>query len=180
VSGDKALPKTIQGSSLGHITTQEIGDETLVYDETRHMAFCLNPSMSAVWRLADGERTVGTIALEASRELGVEVGEELVTFALGELRANGLLGAATLYQPEAEGGGIPSQVEASSWSVAERMLSRRTVLARLSAAALLPAVASILAPTAAQAYSGCVDCSSSQSAQAARARRQQQLSGGNR
>ena len=35
---------------------------------------------------------------------------------------------------------------------------------------LLPAVAAIVAPTAAQAYSGCVDCSDSQ---AARARKRQ-------
>jgi hypothetical protein len=171
------LAKTIQGISPGQIATQEIGDETLVYDERRHMAFCLNSSISAVWRLADGERTVATIALEASRELGVEIGEELVTFALGELRENGLLEAATRYQPEAEGEGSPSQVETSSRTVADRMLSRRSMLARLSAAALLPVVTSILAPTAAQAYSGCVDCSSSQAAQVAKARRQQQLSG---
>ena len=156
------MAKTIQSSTSGHITTQKIGDETLVYDERRHMAFCLNPSMSAVWRLADGERTAETIALEASRELGVEIGEELVTYALGELRENGLFEAATRYQPEAKGGGMPSQVETSLRTVADRMLSRRSMLARLSAAALLPVVASILAPTAAQAYSGCVDCSSSQ------------------
>jgi hypothetical protein len=136
------LAKTIRGSSLGHITTQEIGDETLVYDETRHMAFCLNASMSAVWRLADGERTVGTIALEASRELGVEIDAELVTSALGELRENGLLEAATVR--ETEGGSTSSQAETSSRTVVDRVLSRRTMLARLSAAALLPAVASRL------------------------------------
>ena len=42
-------------------------------------------------------------------------------------------------------------------------MSRRVLLQRLGVggALLVPAVAAIVAPTAAQAYSGCVDCTSS-------------------
>ena len=78
--------------------------------------------------------------------------EEFVLFALKELQADGLV------QPTPIAG-------------AGMTLSRRAMLQKLGVggALLLPAVAAIVAPTAAQAYNGCVDCSSSQ---AARARKQ--------
>jgi hypothetical protein len=131
------------------ITVQAVGDETLLYDERRHMAFCLNATASAVWRLADGARGIAVIAAAASVELGNEMGEEVVRVAVDDLQRNGL----AIWDD-----GVDSSSVANP---AAHVLSRRTMLARLSigAAALLPVVASIVAPTAAQAYSGCVDCS---------------------
>lgn len=132
---------------------QPVGGETLVYDERRHRAFCLNRSSSVMWRLADGTRSVEEIRVAAEAELGAAVSAELVRFALGELQREGLVEWSTALAREPE-------------------VSRRAMLQRMgaSAAVLLPAIAAILAPTAAQAYSGCVDCSATQSAQAARAR----------
>jgi hypothetical protein len=142
------------------ISVQRIGTETLVYDERRHRAYCLNESSSLIWTLADGERTVAEIRESTSVELKTPVSEELVLYALAELRRDGLMEPSTL--PEAG----PA-------------ISRRAMLQRLGAGGvlLLPAIASIVAPTAAQAYSGCVDCSSAASNRAARARRLQQSSG---
>jgi len=139
------------------IVVQHIGAETLLYDEQSHRAYCLNASAAAVWRAADGERTMEGISAAASAELGVELSEELVRLALAQLRSEGLM-------------------EALDENVAPAAISRRAALGRLGVAGamLLPAVSAIVAPTAAQAYSGCVDCSNS-AAQAARARRQQQL-----
>jgi hypothetical protein len=135
-----------------HISIQRIGAETLVYDERRHLAFCLNESSSVIWGLADGERTILEISSSASAQLRTPVSEEFVLFALKELQADGLV------QPTPIAG-------------AGMTLSRRAMLQKLGVggALLLPAVAAIVAPTAAQAYNGCVDCSSSQ---AARARKQ--------
>lgn len=126
-----------------HLSVQQIGAETLVYDELRHQAFCLNESSSAVWRLADGGHTVAQIRAAASVELKAGVSEEFVLFALEELRRDGLVEPSTI--------------------AARPTMSRRVLLQRLGvgSALLLPAVAAIVAPTAAQAYSGCVDCTSS-------------------
>jgi DNA-binding transcriptional ArsR family regulator len=144
-----------------HISTQQVGSETLVYDELRHRAFCLNASSSVIWNLCDGERTIAEMSAAASRALGTPVSEDLVRFALEELRRDGLVEL----RPEVESG--PA-------------MSRRAILQSLGVggALLLPAVAAIMAPTAAQAQSGCVDCGTDvdgAAAQAARARRLQQL-----
>jgi hypothetical protein len=137
-----------------HISIQQIGTETLVYDERRHKAFCLNQSSSVLWRLADGQHSVDEVRVLMSLELNAPVSEDFVLYALDELRRDGLL------EP-------PTNVEAGP------PISRRVLLQSLGVggALLLPAVAAIVAPTAAQAYSGCFDCSDSQ---AVRARRQQQ------
>jgi len=85
----------------------------------------------------------------------VEIEEELVRFAIEELRQDGLM-------------------EAGEGAREKRAISRRALLQRLGVggAMLLPAVASIVAPMAAQATSGCVDCSDAAPSRAARARRQ--------
>jgi hypothetical protein len=145
---DGVAPRRIQGP----VSIQRIGTETLVYDERRHMAFCLNNSSSVIWRLADGERTVSQISAAASLQLKAPVSEDLVLFAIEEMRRDGLI------EP-------PSAVEPATG------LSRRVMLQRLGVggALLLPMIAAVLAPAAAQAY-GCVDCSTSR---VSRAKRQQ-------
>jgi hypothetical protein len=139
-----------------HLSIQQIGTETLVYDERRHLAFCLNGSSSVIWHLANGERSIAQISQAASLELGTPISEELVSFALKELQKDGLV--------------RPTPVAAAA-----KTISRRAMLQRLGAggAMFLPIVSAIVAPTAAQAYGGCVDCSSSQ---AARAKRQKAAS----
>jgi hypothetical protein len=144
------------------LIVQKTGTETLVYDERRHKAFCLNATSSAVWELADGTRTFDEIAAGASTHHGGEVSPEVVAMAIAQLHEEGLLEAGT---PDAARG---EQVQLSI------QVSRRSVLQGLGAggAMLLPAIAAILAPTAAEAYSGCFDCPapSATPAQQARAR----------
>ncbi len=121
------------------MAVQAVGVETLLYDEQRHMAFCLNASAAAVWQSADGIRSIAEIAVAASAETALAIDEEIVRMAVDQLRECGLM--------EAPDKG------------SEAAMSRRVALARIGIAALIPVVASIVAPTAAQAYSGCVDCS---------------------
>ena len=123
-----------------HISIQQIGRETLVYDELRHKAFCLNESSSLIWRLADGEHTVAQMKEAASSELKMEVSEEFVCFALEQLQRDGLIESPSI--------------------AAGPAVSRRAVLRTLgvSGALLLPMIAAVMAPPAAQAYNGCVDC----------------------
>ena len=129
-------------SSRQHISVQKIGREMLVYDERRHMAFCLNQTSSVIWELASGERTLDELVTIVSAALNTPLSRELVALAVAELREQEL-------------------IEAAHVSNSEAPVSRRDLLVKLgvASAALLPAVASIVAPTAAQAYSGCVDCS---------------------
>lgn len=151
-----------------HISVQRMGDETLLYDRERHRAFCLNASSSAVWRLADGTRTVAEIARDASLELGAVMDEDLVRYGIEELRRDGLMEPSPSHTLLEEHSAEPSDQSAQA-------MTRRAMLQRLGVggAMLLPAVASIVAPTAAQAYSGCVDCTDAAPGRAARARRQQ-------
>jgi hypothetical protein len=142
-------PRSIRQS----ISVQQVGTETLLYDERSHRAFCLNESSSVIWGLSNGERSIAEIRVAASTQLQAAVSEELVLFAIGELREAGLI------EPS------PTNGDRSS-------ISRRVMLQRLGvgSAILLPAIAAIVAPTAAQAYNGCVDCTSSQAITAAKKR----------
>ena len=71
------------------ISIQQIGAETLVYDARRHTAYCLNESSSAIWNLADGEHTIAELAAAASLQLGLEVSEDLVQFAVWRVGRRG-------------------------------------------------------------------------------------------
>lgn len=140
------LRRTVQ------LCVQQVGVESLVYDEREHQAYCLNQIAALVWRLCDGATTPQGIADAAGRELGTPLGEQSVLLALDELERHGLLSS----KPEHA---LPP------------VLTRRVLASRLGAGALLmvPVVALIAAPTAAQAYNGCVDCVSPKSAARRRA-----------
>jgi len=128
-------PRNIQGD---RITIQNVGSETLVYDERSHRAWCLNRSAACIWRLSDGRSTVAEIAARAAMELGSPISSELVLLTLAELREKELLHAESVTD-------LPQDI------------SRREMIGKagLAAAALLPLIASLTAPPAA-AQSGSV------------------------
>jgi len=128
------------------VSIQQAGDETLIYDERRHLAFCLNRISSAVWARCDGARTAAEIAAAIQSESAQPVTEEIVSLALAQLEQNGLLEAKAYSFSEAD-------------AVAPGAISRRSMMTRLAygSAMLLPAIAMIAAPKAAQAYNGGVD-----------------------
>lgn len=108
--------------------------ETLVYDLDTHRAHCLNATAHAVWRLCNGRRTIADIARAVPPAAAAPPDSGVVLLALRQLRRAGLLDDAD----EAE---LPAGP------------SRRELLVQLGkgAAVLLPLVASVVAPTAAQA-----------------------------
>lgn len=125
--------------SLERVSTQIVGTETLLYDEAQHKAWCLNRSSACIWRLCNGQRSVEEISSAAATELEAPVTEEIVLLTLAELREKNLLQPESAPLPEG--------------------MSRRQMLGRtgLAAAALLPVVASVLAPsTSAQGVGGSV------------------------
>jgi len=115
---------------------RELPDELLVYDQEQHRAHCLNRTAALVFRHADGTRT----AAELARLPGAD--DEVVTLALDQLAGAGLL--------EVQASDTDPEISAG--------MSRRDVARRvgLAAAILLPAVASIVAPTPAEAAATCV------------------------
>jgi hypothetical protein len=117
------------------LVIERLADETLVYDLERHRAHCLNRTATLVWDGCDGRTSPAVTAARLERELQVPGGEALVVSALQQLaRARLLLDTPAAAAP-----------------------SRRELLRGLglgaAAAMLLPAVESIVAPTAAQAAS---------------------------
>ena len=112
------------------LVVKTVADEVLVYDLERHRAHRLNGAAAAVWRLCDGTRTVPEITV-AARDLGTPVTAEAVDYALAGLGRARLLTAP----------------------VTTAALTRRELVQRLGTAAALPLVASLVAPTAAQAQS---------------------------
>ena len=125
----------------------ELPEETLVYDLTRYKAYCLNRTAALVWKGCDGRTTTGEMAYILQAETGMRGDDEMIAYALEQLGKAGLLAGPL---PAIGGGG---------------RLARRDFLLRLAlfgaGVALLPTVASVLAPTPAQAAHspGCVTVS---------------------
>ena len=114
------------------LIVQQLSDETLVYDQERFKAHCLNRTAALVWEHCDGKKTTGAIAKAVEKEAGSPVGEELVWLALDQLGKSRLLTERAI-----PAGGV----------------SRREVIRRvgIAAAVALPVVTSIVAPKAAHA-----------------------------
>jgi hypothetical protein len=115
---------------------RELPGELLVYERDEHRAHCLNGTAATVFKNADGTRTVTDLALLVAPPGERAGGEAVVAETLACLADAGLL----------ENG--PAAVR---WS-------RREVIRRVGVgtALLLPVVASVVAPTPAEAAASCV------------------------
>jgi hypothetical protein len=121
------------------IVAQEVLDEHVVYDLCRHKVHSLNPTAALVFGWCDGETDQAEMAqrLAATRDLTQAQAEPLVWLAVDRLEKAKLLHARVArpasFQP----------------------VGRRQAL-ELVAAALIPVIATLVAPTpAAAAASGC-------------------------
>ena len=122
------------------VVVQELTDEVLVYDRHHHQAHCLNRTAATIWKLCDGKTTLAKMAEVMTQEFDTPVADEVVWLGLDQLRK-----ARLLEEP----------FTLSSSPIAA--MSRREAMRRvgLVAAAALPVVSSIIAPTAAQAAQSC-------------------------
>lgn len=123
---------------LTDIVTEKLAAETIVYDKTSHRAHSLNQTVALVWESADGERSVDAIAEILHRELQIPADRDVVLVALQELSE------AELLEKPAE---TPSSM------MTRRQLARKLAMVGASAA-VVPLVATVLAPTPAMASSG--------------------------
>lgn len=117
------------------LLTRELADgETVVYDRRTNDAHNLNRVATAVWERCDGKTRITDIARDIQRSLDTPCTEEVVQLALQELHRIDLVDRT-----------LPTRI------------SRREVIRKvgpgIAAAALVPAVLSIVAPTPAAALS---------------------------
>ena len=117
------------------LVVEALGDETLVYDMRTHKAHCLNRTAALIWNRCDGQSSVSEVRAALESELGTPVTADLVWLALSQLGKRGLLASP-----------LPG-------STAQHTMTRRSVMRRIGfgAAAALPLITSILAPTVAEA-----------------------------
>ena len=67
------------------LIVDEVGDETIVFDEERREAHSLNRLASVVWRHCDGATSVPRLAELVGEELSLAVNERIVDYALDML-----------------------------------------------------------------------------------------------
>jgi hypothetical protein len=127
------MPQTRQEGLI----VRELDGEILIYDSKNNRAHCLNQTAALVWKQCDGRKTAIDISRSLSLELGTELDERIVWFALKQFGRDHLL-EEKLSMP-------PAFIAAD--------LNRREMVRALGLAAVVavPLVTSILAPTAAQA-----------------------------
>lgn len=117
------------------LVIQELPDEVLVYDLDRDRAHCLNETAAFVWQHCDGRTSTVEIARSLGQKVNAPVDEKVVWFAIDQLGRNHLMASLP----------VPPQSVAG--------LNRREMVRVLgiAAAVAVPVVASIVAPTPAQA-----------------------------
>lgn len=134
------------------LVTQAVMGEMLVYDLQSHKAHCLNRPAALVWGCCDGRTSLSQAARKVQAELGVPVSDEIVLYALGQLDAFRLLQAdeqerAFLTASQARTPGTPGKP-----GMSRRDFIRKAGITT-AVAITVPVIASIVAPTAAQAAS---------------------------
>ena len=112
------------------LVTEHLDGEVLLYVESTHRAFCLNPAAAQVWESIDGTRDAAAIARRA------QVDSELVAGTLREMGEAGLL----------------DEVVATLTAPAVDLSRRRLMRAGLVA---IPFIMAITVPRAAEAASAC-------------------------
>lgn len=124
------------------LVIQEVGGEILVYDLRTNKAICLNQTSALVWQNCDGKKDAMEIAKNIEKELGSNVSEDFVWFALKQLDKEKLVENDNSFESKFKG------------------LSRREVIKKIGLASMiaLPIVSSLVAPSAAMAQSA-VACS---------------------
>jgi hypothetical protein len=118
------------------LVVKTVAGEVLVYDLTHHRAHSLNATAAALWRACNGTRSQTEIRMWAAAETGHLLDAAVVDYALRQLDRAGLL---------ATPGGVASREGVH--------LTRRDLIRRGALVGAIPVVASIVAPTAADAQS---------------------------
>ncbi len=115
-----------------NIFRENLPNEVIVYDKMTQHVHCLNNTAGIVWESADGTRSIEDLSRLVESRLKISAGRDLVLTSLEELAKAGLLEKCD---------------EQTASVVSRRHVAKQFVTAGASAA-LLPVIASILAPSA--------------------------------
>jgi hypothetical protein len=74
-----------------NLLVRELRQELLIYDLTRHKAFCLGPNTAWIWTHCTGRRTAEALRAGLEKERGQPVPEAAIAVALQRLSRAGLL-----------------------------------------------------------------------------------------
>jgi len=118
------------------LVTRHIPGELLIYDLTRHKAFCLNETSALIWKKCNGKRSVAELAAELQKHYRLPVDERVVWLALDQLEKSRLL-----------------KVDAGRPSSLAQVSRRHLIRAGIVTAITLPVITMIAAPTAQAAAS---------------------------
>ena len=129
------MKNTLPLAKSSDIVTQELRGEVLVYNLTNNKAMCLNPSVAFIWANCDGSNNVSDLMNLFQKEFKNKIGEDFILLSLDELNKFDL-------------------IENYSNNAANRISRRKVLLNYALPLALLPLVAGIVAPSAANAASG--------------------------
>ncbi|ALF55221.1 hypothetical protein ACX27_24155 [Nostoc piscinale CENA21] len=127
-----------------NLLIQEVGEELIVYDETRDTAHCLSAIAVRVWYLCNGQNTVETIARLLQEEFEFPPNQTvdwhgLVQLTLAELEQFHLLDAAV------------TEPLNSPQTSRRQVLKKVSLVGGFAIGSLFPAIKSIIVPTPAMA-----------------------------
>lgn len=130
------MRKVFKARKLECLVVRELGDEVVIYDTEDDRCHVLNSAAAIAWKHCGEDAAIGDLAAAIAAGTDLPADPEVAYLALEELKAAGLLEAATSI-PQRSGG-----------------VSRRQMLLGMGGlAAALPAVTSLLAPSPAMAAS---------------------------
>jgi hypothetical protein len=122
-----------QRRRTAHVET--LHGELCIYEWTTNTVHALNPAAARVWEMCDGVTTIEEMAAAIRRDLNAPGATAIVEHALAQFDRAGLL-------------------EPGTFAGVGAVVSRRALLRRIGAAAAIPVVTSIVAPTPLAAQSG--------------------------
>lgn len=124
-------------SRKDNIVVQEVDGELLIYDLAIDKAFCLNSTSRLVWQASDGNKSTAEIADFVSKKLNLPASEDLIWFALEQLKKENLIENGSLETSPFKG------------------MKRREVIRKVGLSSLiaLPLIMSLTTPIAVQSAS---------------------------
>ena len=137
---ESTRPVTEPLARSSELTVEHLLTETIVYDHQRHRVHCLNQTLAFVWQQCDGHTSVQEMAARLPDALNLPADQDIILVALRQLNKIHLL---TGELPDHGSNGLPSR----------RELVQRLAALGTTAAALIPAVTTIVAPTPSMAFS---------------------------
>src|SRR5579862_4588576 len=122
-----------------NLLIEDVAGELLIYDVNTNRAHCLNESAAAIWRHCDGSRSIDKLAGHLYPTLKASDARQIVDVGLQRLRRRRLVDAPADATPAVD--------------VSRRQMLKKVAILAATAGIVAPLVSTVIAPTAAYAFS---------------------------